>query len=457
MNVFNPNQQKTITTLWIPALVLVALRFISAAYFDSLDKMTAHRMLYELLRYGGMLFLIGWDLLLTKKWMRYGIYAAGSVAVTLAGVFLQKGGMIDEFDLLLVSGAALLLRSYLLYGNSKLNALPATIAAYFIGATACYFIYFLPTLPYGLRETVGNNYTIHLLMIFVPFVAYPVIYLVENIVADKEYHRSLISKTTVFSKWAFALILFSACNVFWNSTKDIAFFLEVFVFGHIPAHMPFFLLACLVKCGLGIWLVTQTLPVLWNVLVARMLTTHRTNYLLLVLCLFPVINLIGIAVLFFAKEQNTNAAENTAWYIGRNRSLAVKLLKGFVALISLWGVYEALQPLMGYTPPMPYVLFVILSLAVSAGRIIALLAADQHKLPKILYLLNFGVLLCNLLLNFSDERLLLEINLGLAVLNIILLTEVFAPAINGQSVHELTATQMEAESGQLADDAAPAV
>lgn len=425
MPFFSPVQLRVLKTSWIPALLswfnVLLFSFIMLRNIGNNDGL---RLLSASI---GIFFIVAWEAVIKKDWKQLGILSgvtsiAFTLQVVLNGFFSSGDQQTGDFLISLNSFAAVLIilitRFYLNGMGDKLWAALLAALIFFIMPQSGNP---LGTLSFGTDISLGTQYMIvhgiALPAIYCLIVSYNVIIsLADNSFRLPVYFAKLQSRVQRTGRWEYFFLFLTACFIYLGSTGELKQLVSSF-FGNttLPTVVATYTVFRMLLMVLFIY---SCAGLIRNVVTGRMLTTGSYSQWTLIMHYIPVVNIVGMALLFFAKDKELSREERAVIYLetGRTQGQNAIIATGMIAAV--YNLYTLLTEPTGFRLPLISLLGILLLLKIFAY---ARLRAGRTYLYLVMGLNIFSIL-------FATNEYLL-ISLSFLYLYYYLLVELFHPKL----------------------------
>lgn len=340
MAFFTPIQLRVLKTSFIVAIIIWGLSLIPQ-----------NQELQPVFKLAGIIGLLGWEFIITKRWKDLSIMAivVGIFfgAQYFMDIYLQRINqenwvLLTHMNIFMAYLLAIITRFHLMGTEKKITA----------GIMAACIYYFLPKTgnPFS-NGGFFTGYALYaseilvtvsalLLAWFKSICYYVIVFLVENGFKWESFFGKFPSKVQVINKWEYLFMWMAVYFAYMGCIGDLNTRISVLFSGNQMPGEPVWL-SLLFSLSTIFFIYAGTL-LLRNIIIGRALTTGRYNPWLLFLHLVPVLNIIAVTICFFAEEKKGTLVDNALDYVNVNRALAKKAMIIIAIVITAWNIYNML-------------------------------------------------------------------------------------------------------------------
>jgi hypothetical protein len=340
MTFFTPSQLRVLKTSLILAIFTWGLTLLQLPHkFDLPIKLA------------GLTGVLAWEFIIAKRWKDAAIMAI-VICLSFGAQYLMDPylpekntdtwALLTHLNIFTAYLLTIITRFHLIGTENKISA----------GLLAAVIFYFLPKT--GNPFSSGFLFTGHLIPAYDIYVAitsllliwfkmisyYVIIFLVENGYKWKTFFSKLPSKVQLFSKWEYLFMWMTIYFAYMGCIGDLSTRVTVLFEGQrMPAEPTW--LSLLFMLSTVFFLYAGAL-MLRNIITGRALTTGKYNPWLLLLHLIPGVNIIAVAICFFAETREGTLVDNALDYVNANRSLAKKTMIAIGIIVTVYNIYNML-------------------------------------------------------------------------------------------------------------------
>ncbi|MVT06823.1 hypothetical protein [Chitinophaga tropicalis] len=428
MSFFNPIQLRVLKTSWIPVALACSVMMITGYLLPGLLPENPEQS--ALLLASAVTFLmVTWEAVVKKDWKQLGIMTVVVIAaeylLSLLLGAIVKQGIQNMLFVSYVNGFATVLvivmtRFYLNGMGDKPGAALLAAVIYSVMPKTGDPLGFV-RMPVDIHLSILQREVFHMavnvLVTGCTFVSYYVImFLTENSFRVPAFFAKLQSRLQTTGRWEYFFIFLSGWFAYMGATGEVnqvlAFFFEANLrpVSEIAVYILRMLLLML--------LIYSCAGLIRNVIMGRMLSAGGYSPWTMILHYIPLLNIAGLASLFFSREKPASQVEHAVTYLEGNRKDAQYFMIAAGIFVTLYNIYCLLTEPTGFRLPVIGLLFGIYILKIFAY---ARLRAGKSYLYLVTVLNVITIL-------FAINEFLL-ISLSFLFMYYYLLTELFYPQL----------------------------
>lgn len=365
MTFFTPMQLRVLKTSGLALLLYITGEWLNNRLTTHLPASIAPASFTMALTIVVTTCWMSWEFLIKRQWGKWAVMAlvtAGSFAAQYLlynwlSAHVAAPGWAPQFNLFAVYLLAIVTRYHLSgYDKKVAPALLATLVFFFLPKTGNPFNMNFPWT--GLQRNMLLLWITPALLLYCKIICYYVIiFLLENVFAQRRFLDKLPSKVQVYNRWEYLFIWVAVFFTYMGCIGTLSSYLNMFFEHSNSASEPAWL-GLLTMLFMVFFLYTGAI-LLRNVITGRLLTTGRYSPWLLLLHLVPIVNLIAVAICFFAFRKRETHMKNAADYLQTPREYAKKAMIFAGLLVTLYNVYHLLVTPTGLRLPVISVLLVL--------------------------------------------------------------------------------------------------
>jgi hypothetical protein len=319
---------------------------------------------------------MSWEFIIKREWLSW-LIMFSVTAIAFEGQYqlyqwlTAKGDaalIVPQFNLFAAYLIAIITRFHLTGNEKKLQAaLLVTLVFFFLPKTGNPFsMNFLWT---GMQQKLSMLWLTPGLLLFCKIICYYVItFLMENVFRMRRFMDKLPSKVQVYSRWEYLFIWFTVFFTYLGCIGTLTSRVAM-LFNHEEMQSEPAWLGILTMLFTVFFLYTGAL-LLRNVITGRLLTTGRYSPWLLLVHLVPVVNIVAVAICFFAFRKRETHMKNAADYIQTPREHAQRAMIILGILTIVYNLYHLLvTPTGARLPVIGILIFIYLLKAVAYVRL----------------------------------------------------------------------------------------